>query len=227
MNTAFLAVEFSRYTAFAFDQKMIFHLAFTGDSIGQFEVLEVLLFDESDIVVSHESEAHETAETGGYIYGRQGIRDAYTTGRGRLVLRARLRTEQIRAGREAIVVTELPYQVNKARLIADIAKQIREKILAGITDVRDESDRDGMRVVLELRRGENAEVIINQLFSHTQLQSTFGVILLALLPFVREPILLWTAGLSQAAAFAFLGWTLFSGVRVYHRSAVALAVEPP
>ena len=119
--------------------------------------------------------------TGGYIYGRQGIREAYKTGRGKLTLRARLRTEQLKGGqREAIVVTELPYQVNKARLVEEIADQVRDKRLNGIGEIRDESDRDGMRMVLELKRGENAEVIINQLFSQTQLQNTFGIIFLAL-----------------------------------------------
>ncbi|MBN1868335.1 DNA gyrase subunit A [Candidatus Sumerlaeota bacterium] len=118
--------------------------------------------------------------TGGYIYGRQGIHDAYKTGRGRLVLRARLRTEQLKGGREAIVVTELPYQVVKARLIEDTAALVREKRLQGIGEIRDESDRDGMRIVIELKRGENAEVIINQLFNLTAMQSTYGVILLGL-----------------------------------------------
>jgi DNA gyrase subunit A len=118
--------------------------------------------------------------TGGYIYGRQGIAEAYKTGRGKLVLRARMRTEQLKGGREAIIVGELPFQVNKARLIADMAGLVREKKLVGISELRDESDRDGMRIVIELRRGENAEVIINQLYKQTQLQSTFGVILLAL-----------------------------------------------
>ncbi|NQU43129.1 DNA gyrase subunit A [bacterium] len=118
--------------------------------------------------------------TGGYIYGRQGIREAYKTGRGRLVVRARFRTEQLKGGREAIVVTELPYQVNKSRLIEDIASQIRDKRLTGISEIRDESDRDGMRMVMELKRGENTDVLINQLLNQTQLQTTFGVILLAL-----------------------------------------------
>jgi DNA gyrase subunit A len=118
--------------------------------------------------------------TGGYIYGRSGIADAYRTGRGRLVLRARVQTEQLKGNREAIVVTELPYQVNKARLVEDIAAQMRDKKLTGISEIRDESDRDGMRVVMELRRGDNAEVIINQLFKQTQLQATYGVIQLAL-----------------------------------------------
>lgn len=118
--------------------------------------------------------------TGGYIYGRGGILDAYKTGRGRLVMRARMGTEQLRASREAIVVTQLPYMVNKARLTIEIAGQIKDKRLPGVSEVRDESDRDGMRLVIELKRGENAEVVINQLFKQTQLQSTFGVIMLAL-----------------------------------------------
>lgn len=118
--------------------------------------------------------------TGGYIYGRQGIRDAYKTGRGKLTLRARLRTEQLKGGREAIVVTELPYQVNKAKLVEDIARLVKDKKITGISEIRDESDRDGMRMVMELKRGENTDVIINQLFTQTQLQNSFGIILLAL-----------------------------------------------
>jgi DNA gyrase subunit A len=118
--------------------------------------------------------------TAGYIYGRQGIKDYYETGRGKLILRARLRTEQLKGGREAIVVTELPYQVNKARLVEDIAGQVRDKKIQGISEIRDESDRDGMRMVLEIKRGEQTDIIINQLFSQTQMQTTFGVILLAL-----------------------------------------------
>lgn len=118
--------------------------------------------------------------TGGYICGREGIKEAYTTGRGKVLLRARLRTEQIKGGREAIIVSEIPYQVNKSKLVEDIAHLVRDKKLAGITDVRDESDRDGMRVVLEVRRGDPSQVIINQLYKHTDLQASFGVILLAL-----------------------------------------------
>ena len=118
--------------------------------------------------------------TAGYIYGRQGIKDYYETGRGKLTLRARLRTEQLKGGREAIVVTELPYQVNKARLVEDIAGQVRDKRIQGISEIRDESDRDGMRMVLEIKRGEQTDIIINQLFNQTQMQTTFGVILLAL-----------------------------------------------
>ncbi|MFW6286693.1 MAG: DNA gyrase subunit A, partial [Candidatus Sumerlaeota bacterium] len=118
--------------------------------------------------------------TGGYIYGRAGIEEAYRTGRGRLTVRAHLRTEQLKGNREAIVVTELPYMVNKSRLVEDIAGQIRDKKLVAISEIRDESDRDGMRVVMELKRGENTEVLINQLYKQTQLQNTFGIIQLAL-----------------------------------------------
>jgi DNA gyrase subunit A len=118
--------------------------------------------------------------TGGFIYGRQGIREAYETGRGRLQLRARLRTEEFKSGRDAIVVTEIPYQVNKANLITDIAQLVRDKRIQGISDIRDESDQSGMRIVIELKKGEVPQVIINNLYKMTQLQTTFGVILLAL-----------------------------------------------
>lgn len=118
--------------------------------------------------------------TGAYICGRKGILDAYSTGRGRVVMRARMKSEQLKGGREAIIVTELPYQVNKARLVEEIAYLVRDKKLTGISDLRDESDRDGMRMVIELKRGEVPEVIINNLYKHTQLQTTFGVIMLAL-----------------------------------------------
>lgn len=118
--------------------------------------------------------------TGGYIYGREGIHDMYKTGRGKLILRAKMRTEQLKGGREAIIVTEIPYQVNKSRLVEDIAKLVRDKKITGLSDLRDESDRDGMRIVLELKKGEMAQVIINQLYKHTQLQTTFGAIMLAL-----------------------------------------------
>ncbi|KPL12908.1 DNA gyrase subunit A [candidate division BRC1 bacterium SM23_51] len=118
--------------------------------------------------------------TGGFIYGREGIAEAYRTGRGRIVLRARINTEQLKGGREALVVTEIPYQVNKSRLLEEIAHLVRDKKIKGISEVRDESDRDGMRIVLELRKGEPSQIVINQLYKHTQLQNTFGVILLAL-----------------------------------------------
>jgi len=118
--------------------------------------------------------------TGGYIYGREGIVEAYKTGRGRVVMRARINTEQLKGGKEALVVTEIPYQVNKANLLTGIAALVRDKKIIGITEVRDESDRDGMRIVLELRKGEPSQIVINQLYKHTQMQNTFGVILLAL-----------------------------------------------
>ena len=119
--------------------------------------------------------------TAAYICGRKGILDAYSTGRGRVVMRARMNTEQMKGGqREAIIVTELPYQVNKSRLVEEIAHLVRDKKLSGISDLRDESDRNGMRVVIELKRGESPEVVINNLYKHTQLQATFGVIMLAL-----------------------------------------------
>jgi DNA gyrase subunit A len=118
--------------------------------------------------------------TYGYIVGRSGIHDAYRTGRGKVVMRARVRTEQLKGGREAIVVNEIPYQVNKARLITDIAQQVKEKKIQGISEIRDESDRDGMRIVIEVKRGESTQVIINNLYKRTQMQSSFGIILLAI-----------------------------------------------
>jgi DNA gyrase subunit A len=118
--------------------------------------------------------------TGGLIFGSSGIADAYRTGRGRLLLRARASTETLKSGRENIVITEIPFMVNKTNLIEKIAELVREKRITDIGDLRDESDRDGMRIVLELKRDAQAEVILNQLYKHTQMQSTFGVILLAL-----------------------------------------------
>jgi DNA gyrase subunit A len=118
--------------------------------------------------------------TGGTIVGRSGIRDAYLTGRGRMTIRARAHFEQARGGRERIIVTEIPYQVNKASLIEDIASLVKDKKIDGIVDLRDESDRDGMRIVIELRRDANKEVVLNQLFVHTQMRTTFGAILLCL-----------------------------------------------
>ena len=119
--------------------------------------------------------------TGGYIVGRRGIRSAYQTGRGSIRMRARTSIEPLQKGdRAAIVIDELPYQVNKARLLEKIAELAREKVIEGISDLRDESDRDGMRVVIELKRGEVPEVVLNNLWKHTPLQSTFGVIMLAI-----------------------------------------------
>ncbi len=118
--------------------------------------------------------------TGAIIYGYEGIDEMYRTGRGRIVIRARANIETVRGGRENIVISELPYQVNKANLIEKIADLVREKKIEGIMDIRDESDRDGLRVVIELKRDAQAEVILNQLYKHTQMQVTFGAIMLAL-----------------------------------------------
>ena len=118
--------------------------------------------------------------TAGLILGTSGIRDAYMTGRGSIKMRAKAKIEEMSNGKHRIVVTELPYQVNKARLIEKIAALVREKTVDGITELRDESDRNGMSIVIELRRDVNANVMLNQLYKHTQLQETFGVIMLAL-----------------------------------------------
>jgi DNA gyrase subunit A len=119
--------------------------------------------------------------TGGSIVGRAGIHEAYLTGRGTIQVRAKAEVENTKKGdRQQIVVTEIPYQVNKARLIERIADLVRERTLEGISDLRDESDRDGMRIVIELKRGEMSEVILNNLYKHTQLQQGFGIITLAI-----------------------------------------------
>src|SRR6266446_5586115 len=118
--------------------------------------------------------------TRGYIYGAGGIREAYTTGRGTLTLRAKAHAEKMRGGREAIIITELPYQVNKASLIEKISELSAEKKIPGISEIRDESNREGIRVVLELGRGEIPQIVMNQLYKHTQMQTTFGIIMLAL-----------------------------------------------
>jgi DNA gyrase subunit A len=119
--------------------------------------------------------------TGGFIVGRHGIFQAYTTGRGAITMRAKAKTEESRKGEKiSIVVTEIPYQVNKKRLLENIADLVREKTIEGISDLRDESDREGMRIVIELKRGEVPEVVLNNLYKHTQLQTTFGIIMLAI-----------------------------------------------
>ena len=125
--------------------------------------------------------------TGGIIMGRAGIRAAYATGRGRIVVRCRAEIEEYQTGRFRIVVTELPYMVNKARLIENIADLHKEKRVDGITDLRDESDRDGMRIVIELRRDANPQVVLNQLYQFTQMQETFSVINLALVHNQSQP----------------------------------------
>jgi DNA gyrase subunit A len=119
--------------------------------------------------------------TGGFVYGRDGINEAYTTGRGRVLMRARAEIEERDGGRgERIVVTEIPFMVNKSRLIEQIAELVRDRKLEGISDLRDESDRDGMRVVIDLKRDTIPHIVLNQLYKHTQMQCTFGVIMLAL-----------------------------------------------
>jgi DNA gyrase subunit A len=118
--------------------------------------------------------------TGGAIYGTAGIKSAFATGRGIIKVRAKAKIEREHTGRESIIVTEIPYQVNKSRLIEKIAELVREKKIEGVSDLRDESDRDGIRVVIELKRGEMAEVVLNNLYKHTQMENTFGIIMLAI-----------------------------------------------
>ena len=118
--------------------------------------------------------------TAGIIFGGVGLRDAYRTGRGSIIIRSRAEIETWKGDRERIIVTELPYQVNKAKLIEKIAELVRDKRVEGISDLRDESDRTGMRVVVEIKRGENSNVILNQLYKLTQLQESFGINLLAI-----------------------------------------------
>ncbi len=119
--------------------------------------------------------------TGGFIYGRSGIAQAYKTGRGRFLMRARTALENLTKEKQAIIVTEIPYQVNKSKLIERIAELANEKTIDDISDVRDESDRDGMRIVIELKRGSQPEIVLNQLYKHTQLQESFSMIFLAVL----------------------------------------------
>src|SRR5213594_1056623 len=118
--------------------------------------------------------------TGAVIYGRQGIIDSYTTGRGHITVRSRATVEEIKKDRQAIIVTEIPYMISKAALLEKIADLVKEGTLEGISDLRDESDREGMRVVIELKRDAQPKVILNQLYKHTQMQTTFGANMLAL-----------------------------------------------
>jgi DNA gyrase subunit A len=119
--------------------------------------------------------------TGGFLYGKSGIPQAYKTGRGRFMMRAKVSTENITKEKQAIIVTEIPYQVNKSKLVERVAELVNEKIIDDISDVRDESDRDGMRVVIELKRGSQPEIVLNQLYKHTQMQESFSMIFLAVL----------------------------------------------
>ena len=128
--------------------------------------------------------------TRGIIMGRSGIRAAYATGRGKITVRARTEFEEFGQNRERIIVTELPYQVNKRQLIAAMAEQVRDKRLEGISDIRDETDRNGMRVVIELKKDANPQVVLNRLFAQTQMQTTFGVTMLALVNNQQQPKIL-------------------------------------
>ena len=128
--------------------------------------------------------------TGGIIMGRSGIRAAYATGRGKVVVRARTEFEEFGNDRVRIIVTELPYQVNKSELVRKIAEQVRDKKIEGISDLRDESDRNGMRIVIELKKDANQQVVLNTLFKQTALQTTFGIIMLALVDNQKQPKIL-------------------------------------
>jgi DNA gyrase subunit A len=141
------------------------------------------LIDDPQLSISEITEKYVPGPdfpTGATILGRQGIRSAYQTGRGSLVMRARTRIEEIRKDRQAIIVDEIPYQVNKARMVEIIADAVRDKRIEGIADLRDESDRDGIRVVIEIKRDADSEIVLNQLYRFTPLQTSFGVSMLAL-----------------------------------------------
>ena len=142
----------------------------------------IMMIDNAEVTIPELMSAIKGPDfpTGGLILGKEGIYSAYSTGRGVVKMRAQARVDKMANGKPRIIVTEIPYQVNKARLIEKIAELVRDKVIDGITDLRDESDRNGMRIVIELRRDTNADVILNQLYKHTQLQDTFGIIMLAL-----------------------------------------------
>jgi DNA gyrase subunit A len=142
----------------------------------------VMLIDNPDATIENIASVIRGPDfpTGGSIIGRSGILSAFKTGRGSVIIRSRTQIEEVRKDRQAIVVTEVPYQVNKARLIEKIASLVNEKVLEGIADLRDESDRDGVRVVIELKKDVNADIILNQLYKNTMLQTSFGINMLAL-----------------------------------------------
>jgi DNA gyrase subunit A len=151
-------------------------------NLGEIVDAAVALMERPDMSVEELTEIVPGPDfpTGGSILGRGGIRLAYRTGRGSILMRAKVEIEQVRRDREAIIVTEIPYQVNKSTLIEKIAELVREKRVEGISDLRDESDRDGMRIVIEIKRDAVADVVLNQLWRYTQLQSTFGANMIAL-----------------------------------------------
>ena len=152
-------------------------------NIGEVVTALIKVLDDPEVTIADlmDSIPGPDFPTAGFIYGTQGIKDAYHTGRGLLTLRAKTHIEtDERRDRDSIIVTEIPYQVNKAKLQEKIAELIHEKRIDGISDIRDESDREGMRIVIELKKGEIPLVVLNQLYKHTQMQNTFGVIMLAL-----------------------------------------------
>jgi DNA gyrase subunit A len=142
----------------------------------------IALIDKPDITIKELMQHIRGPDfpTGGFIHGMDGIKKAYETGRGQITMRARAAVEPMRGEKECIVITEIPYQLNKARLIERIAELVEEGKLSGVVDVRDESDRDGMRIVVELKRGTVSAIVMNQLFTHTSLQTSFGAIMLAI-----------------------------------------------
>ena len=143
----------------------------------------VALLDNSEISIEELVENHITGPdfpTGGFIMGIDGIRSAYKTGRGRVIMRGRAHIEELPSGKETIIITEIPYQVNKANLVEKIADLVRDKRLEGISDLRDESDKDGIRIVVECKRDAIGDIVLNNLYKLTQLQDSFGVIMLAL-----------------------------------------------
>ncbi len=151
-------------------------------NLGEVVAALKLLIDDPDVPLKKLMEVMPGPDfpTGGLICGTDGMRQAYRTGKGRIICRARTGVEPTKSGKEFIVVTEIPYQVDKTALINSIAQLVNNKVISGISDLRDESDKEGMRIIVELKRGENARVVINQLYKHTEMQKTFGAILLAL-----------------------------------------------
>jgi DNA gyrase subunit A len=152
-------------------------------NLGELTATIIDLLDDPEITIDRMLDLMPGPDfpTAGLIYGRSGIREAYTTGRGTIQIRARAMVEKhARTGRESVVITELPYQVNKARLLERIAELVRDKKIEGVSDIRDESDREGLRVVVELKKDTVAGVIVNQLYAFTQMKVTFGVIMLAI-----------------------------------------------
>lgn len=151
-------------------------------NIGEISDALIALIDDEDLPVSELAKHIKGPDfpTGAIILGKGGIRDYMEKGRGSVKIRAKAEIEESKSGREAIIVNEIPYQVNKANLITSIADLVKDKKIDGISDLRDESDRDGIRIVIELKKDANAQVVLNQLYKHTQMQSSFGVIMLAL-----------------------------------------------